>query len=92
MNYSYTLHATPHIISHALYKCRMSHKCQKLKETEGVIVKEKQVYESQLQLLQGTVHEYEALMASKVSWFTVKGYLCTQADIMAPWLICSMFP
>lgn len=47
--------------------CRMVREYHKLEESRDGVLKEKQAYEVQLELLQRTVHEYEELMTSKVS-------------------------
>ena len=60
----YMQHTHVHVCNITYTHCRMSCEYQ---ESQDGLLKEKQAYEAQLELLQRTVHEYEALMASKVS-------------------------
>ena len=46
--------------------CRLSQEYQKLKDSYDVILNEKKEYNSQLELLNETVKDYEALLANKV--------------------------
>ena len=57
------MHVTVYLTVFTHTHCRMSHEHQ---ECQDGLLKEKQAYEAQLELLQRTVHEYETLMSSKV--------------------------